>query len=101
MPFDCNSAGSSQTHEVNVVCQLSEVLKRPGASYWVEQLKQIRLHTPFERAEGTSTKDATWSSPLLRTDSVKRGLCISLFTLEMIFLASSMRSCFFFIITTI
>jgi len=63
--------------------------------------RQEPVHNSFERAERGSTREATFSSSLLRTDSVKRGRCISLFTLEMIFLARSKRSCFFFVITTI
>jgi len=43
------------------------------------------------------TTGAAWFLPL-RTDSVNRGFCISLFTSEMIFLAISSRFFFFFII---
>jgi hypothetical protein len=37
------------------------------------------------------TTDAAWSLPSLRTDSVNRGFCISLFTLEIVVLASAFR----------
>ena len=51
---------------------------------------------PKARAHALLECAACFSS-LLRTDSVNRGLCISFFTLEMILLASSVRSSFFFI----
>jgi hypothetical protein len=50
------------------------------------------------RAGLSSTTGAAWSLLWLRTDSVNRGFCISLVTLEMIFFAISIRFFFFFII---
>jgi hypothetical protein len=47
------------------------------------------------------TTDAAWSLPSLRTDSVNRGLCISLFTLEIVVLASAFRFFLFFMVILI
>jgi hypothetical protein len=41
------------------------------------------------------TTDAARSLPSLRTDSVNRGFCISLFTLEIVVLASAFLFFFF------
>jgi hypothetical protein len=61
---------------------------------------RARVHSLSERAGVASTTGPAWSLPL-RTDSVNRGFCISLFTLAMIFLAISIRFVFFFIIPKI
>jgi hypothetical protein len=56
------------------------------------------FHTFPERAGGSCTTGAAWSLPLLRTDSVNRGFCISLLTLAIVVLALSFRGCRFFIV---
>ena len=47
------------------------------------------------QAGGSSTTGAVWLLPSLRTDSVNRGFCISLFTLEIVVLAVSLGFFFF------
>jgi len=44
------------------------------------------------------TTGPSWSIPSLRTDSVNRGFCISIFTLEIVVRERSFRVLFFFII---
>jgi len=60
-----------------------------------------RVYTFSERAGCSSTARAAWPLRSLRTDSVNRACCISFFTLEMIFLASSSRLLFFVLIQRI
>ena len=52
-------------------------------------------HARAEWAEGFSTTAAAWALKPLRTDSVSRGLFISIFTRETIFLSISIRLSFF------
>jgi hypothetical protein len=47
------------------------------------------------------TTGAAWSLPSLRTDSVNRGFCISLFTLEIVVLACAFRFFLFFMVVLI
>ena len=54
-----------------------------------------RNHARAECVAGFSTARAAWALKPLRTDTVTRGLCISLFKLEMISLAISIRLLFF------
>jgi hypothetical protein len=58
----------------------------------------IVAHARAGRAGGFSTTGTTSSLPLLRTDSVSRGFCISLLILAIVVLADSLELFFFFII---
>jgi hypothetical protein len=58
----------------------------------------ILAHTRAGRAAGFSAPGSTSSLPLLRTDSVSRGFCISLLILAIVVLADSLELFFFFII---
>lgn len=57
-----------------------------------------RAHALLEWTGCFSMTGGDWSSPSLRTDAAKRGLCISFITLEIVVLAVSFWvSIFFFI----
>lgn len=58
-------------------------------------LRGQRNYARAERVEGLSMVGAAWALKPLPTDSVNRGLCISLFKLETISLAISIRLFFF------
>jgi hypothetical protein len=64
-------------------------------------LGEDQSYTLSGQAGGSSTIGAVWLLPSLRTDSVNRGFCISLFTLEIVVLAVSFRFFLFFIILKI
>src|ERR1035438_2850384 len=61
--------------------------------WWAGQ--RTRIHARAERATGFSTAGAAWALKPLRTDSVWRGLSISSFTRETIFLSISILLSFF------
>jgi hypothetical protein len=48
-----------------------------------DALAQNRFRIPLRMSRRFSETGSAWSPPPLRTDSVNRGFCISLFTLEM------------------
>jgi hypothetical protein len=56
-----------------------------------------RVHTLSGRAEGSSKSGSAWFLRSLRTDSVNRGFCISLFTLAIVVLSVFIKFLFFFI----
>jgi hypothetical protein len=58
----------------------------------------IRAHTFPGPAGGRSATGATWSLPLLRTDSVNRGFCISLLMLAIVVRADSLELLLFLFI---